>query len=88
MEGFPPFSLNLTTKTTTIFIKIFTMSTFLLILHIIISLVLLVSLAKIVKSLYKAVKNKNTAGIIYGLILLVVGLIIFYFVLDYKRFFA
>ena len=61
------------------------MNSFLFILHIAILVVLLICLAKIVKSIYSAIKKKNSPGAVYGIILLLVGIVIFTFVLDYKR---
>lgn len=61
------------------------MSTILLILYIVILVILLGSLAKMVKNVFQAIKNKNTPGIVYGVILLLVGIAIFIYLLDYKK---
>lgn len=58
------------------------MSTILLILHIVILLFLLVCLARMAKNVFLAIKNKNTPGIVYGVILLLVGIAIFIYLLD------
>lgn len=46
---------------------------------------LLVCLVRMVKNIHYAIKKKNTPGIIYSIVLLFVGIIIFIYVLDYKR---
>ena len=61
------------------------MITILFILYIVILVILLGSLAKMVKSVFQAIKSKNTPGIVYGVILLLVGIAIFIYLLDYKK---
>ncbi len=55
------------------------------IIHLIIIVVLLVSIIREIKTIYHAVKEKNSAGIVYGLIILMVSIAIFIFVLDYEK---
>lgn len=61
------------------------MSYIIFILHIVILMGLLVCLVRMVKNIHYAIKKKNTPGIIYSIVLLFVGIIIFIYVLDYKR---
>lgn len=61
------------------------MSKILIVAHLKIALVSIIAIIKILINIYKAVKIKNAAGIVYGFIILFICIAIFVFVFDYEE---